>query len=410
MDPHPLSLQRNVLRAVVGYHAQRVEHQAGQGVMLLLVQLDAKCILQIVQFYVAGDDQGAILPLFDAGLIIVRNVAVVAAQVAHQLLNQVVQRHDAHHAAVLVQHHGQGIAGTLHVAEQGVGLNGLRHEVRRADGAGHYALPTLIRQAEVLLGVQNAHHIVRTVLAHGVAGVPRVVDGLGPIVHGVVQPQQIHIRAVGGDLFGGQVVKLKDVLDELLFLMVDAAVLAAGVHHHADVLLAHLLLGLVGINAQQPQYAVGRRAQQPHNGREQLGDDSDEPGDVQRYLLRLLHGNALGHQLAEHQREEGQDQRDQDHGEGVQRGGGDRYAQPHQPVHQRIGEILRREGAAQKARQGDGHLNSGQEPGRLGRQPAEPLGLPITLRHHFAQLHLVYRQHGDLRAGEHGVQGDKHHL
>ena len=90
MDPHPLSLQRNVLRAVVGYHAQRVEHQAGQGVMLLLVQLDAQCVLQIVQLYVAGDDQGAILPLFDAGLIIVRDVAVVAAQVAHQLLNQVV--------------------------------------------------------------------------------------------------------------------------------------------------------------------------------------------------------------------------------------------------------------------------------------------------------------------------------
>ena len=192
--------------------------------------------------------------------------------------------------------------------------------------------------------------------------------------------------------------------------MVDAAVLAAGVHHHADVLLAHLLLGLVGINAQQPQYAVGRRAQQPHDGREQLGDDSDEPGDVQRYLLRLLHGDPLGNQLAEHQREEGQDQRDQDHGEGVQRGGGNRYAQPHQPVHQRVGEILRREGAAQKARQGDGHLNSGQEPGRLGRQPAEPLGLPAALRHHFAQLHLIHRKYGDLRAGEHGVQGDKHHL
>ena len=172
---------------------------------------------------------------------------------------------------------------------------------------------------------------------------------------------------MGGDLLGGQVIKLKDVLDELLFLMVDAAVLAAGVHHHADVLLAHLLLGLVGINAQQPQYAVGRRAQQPHNGCEQLGDDSDETGDVQRYLLRLLHGDPLGNQLAEHQREEGQDQRDQDHGEGVQRGGGNRYAQLHQPVHQRVGEILRREGAAQKARQGDGHLNSGQEPGRLGR-------------------------------------------
>ena len=41
MDPHPLSLQRNVLRAVVGYHAQRVEHLAGQGVLLLLVRLDA---------------------------------------------------------------------------------------------------------------------------------------------------------------------------------------------------------------------------------------------------------------------------------------------------------------------------------------------------------------------------------
>ena len=35
--------------------------------------------------------------------------------------------------------------------------------------------------------------------------------------------------------------------------------------------------------------------------------------------------------------------------------------------------MIRREGAAQKTRQGDGHLDRGQEPGRLLRQGRELL-------------------------------------
>ena len=192
--------------------------------------------------------------------------------------------------------------------------------------------------------------------------------------------------------------------------MVDAAVLAAGVHHHADILLAHLLLRLVGVDADEPQHTVGGHGQQPDDGREQLRDHHHQPGDAQRHLFRLLHGDALGYQLAEHQREVGQDQGDQYDHQRVQRGGRNGHAQPDEPIHQRVGEVLRRECAAQKARQRNGDLNGGQKFRRLRRQLAEALRLPVAVGAHFIELDLVHRQHGDLRAGKNGVEENKHHL
>ena len=239
---------------------------------------------------------------------------------------------------------------------------------------------------------------------------PRAADGLRPLVHALVHPQQVHIGAVGGDLLGSQVVELKHVLDKLFFLVVDAAMLTAGVHHHADVLLAQLLLLLIGVDADEAQHTVGGHTQQRHDGREQLGDHRHQPGDAQGHLLRLLHGDALGHQLAEDQGKIRQDQRDNDDADGVQRAVGNGDTQADEPIRQPVGEVLRRESAAQEAGQRNGHLDGGQKAGGLGRQLTEPLGLAVSLGAHLVQLHLVHRQNGNLGAGKHGVEKDQRYL
>ena len=87
---------------------------------------------------------------------------------------------------------------------------------------------------------------------------------------------------MGCNLAGGPVVKLKDVLDEALLLVVDGALLAAHVHHHADILLANSFLVGVGVDPQQAEHGVGGSGEETHQGREEGGNGGEQAGDAQR--------------------------------------------------------------------------------------------------------------------------------
>ena len=55
VDVHPLGLQIDVLFPVVRDNAQRVEHQPGKGIVLLLIQLDAQRVLDVVCLLYTSD-------------------------------------------------------------------------------------------------------------------------------------------------------------------------------------------------------------------------------------------------------------------------------------------------------------------------------------------------------------------
>ena len=76
-----------------------------------------------------------------------------------------------------------------------------------------------------------------------------VVDGGSPLLHALFLPQNGQISSVGGNLTGSQIVKLKDILDELFFFVVNGTFLGTHIHHHADLLLADSLLLRIGVNA-----------------------------------------------------------------------------------------------------------------------------------------------------------------
>ena len=77
------------------------------------------------------------------------------------------------------------------------------------------------------------------------------------------------------------------------------------------------------------------------------------------------------------------------------------------PVHQRVGEVLRGEGAAQKARQGDGDLDGGEEAGGLLHHLEEAGGGLVPLLRQHAEPAGGQGDDGDLRHGEKGVDEDQ---
>ena len=126
---------------------------------------------------------------------------------------------------------------------------------------------------------------------------------LVPLIKRVVRHQRGDVRAVGGYLARHYVVELEYVLYEFLFLMVYGALFAAGVHHHAYLFLAYVVVRLVGVYAHKTQHKIGGNGEQADYGPEYDGNEAQKAGYSQRYLFRLLHGDALGYKLAEYEGE-----------------------------------------------------------------------------------------------------------
>ena len=206
------------------------------------------------------------------------------------------------------------------------------------------------------------------------------------------------------------VAEVEHVLDPLLLVLGDGALLAAVLHHQADVLLAGgVILGL-GLQAQQLQAAVGGDVEQRHHGGKHGADDLHH---AQRHLgpgIGPLHGDALGHHLAEGDGEEADDNGDHHHREYAQHAGRDRGAQADQEVGQIAGEVLGTKSRAQKAGQRDGHLDGRQKTVGVFHQRQQAGGGFVAAVGHLAQLDRVQRQKRDLGPGKKGVEKDKYDL
>ena len=81
-------------------------------------------------------------------------------------------------------------------------------------------------------------------LTYRIVAVAVAVNGFFPFVHGIFGIQNDYVRTVGADLFRGDIVKLKNILDELVFLGVDDSLGVSFHEHHLDLFLGHLVVVL----------------------------------------------------------------------------------------------------------------------------------------------------------------------
>ncbi len=88
----------------------------------------------------------------------------------------------------------------------------------------------------------------------------------------------------------------------------------------------------------------------------------------------------------------------------------DFHAEADEPRRQLIGEIVRREGAAEKAGQRDPDLDGGQKPRGLSRQLVQPDRPLVAGGRELGKPVVVHGDDGNLGAREHGVDEDQHKL
>ena len=248
-------------RAVVGDFAQHLAHIAAEGlvvVVLFLVfgELQAHRLDDFVEGRKTVD-----LPLVLAHLLdLVFRFLALFVEVADKELDEIVQRDDAVYAAVFVEDDRKVFARRLHAVEKIVRLHGLGDEHGIDDRLFFDVFGRFIVEAEVNLRIEHARHVVDVLAADGVEGMIALFDGLFPDGRIVALEEEVDVLPVRAHFADVVLLEVEDVLDELVLLLVDGALLAARFRHEHDLFFGDFLALIFGLDAEEAQNAVrGRR-------------------------------------------------------------------------------------------------------------------------------------------------------
>ena len=236
-------------------------------------------------------------------------------------------------------------------------------------------------------------------------GVARLVEQFERPVAGERRIEHEHLAARHEDLVERPLGDLEGSVDDHALLRRERHL---GRHHVSQFLLGHVLALLIRVAAHETDGDIGRPRQQPHDRAGDLRQERQRPGHHHAPPLRLLHRHPFRSELAEHEREVGQEQRHDD----------DRHrrrgpAEEAERLLEWFGERHGGEGRRQEAGQGDADLDRGQELVRLARQSAQHRA-GRRCRLEALQLPLPEGDEGEFGPGECGVHDhqddDQHEL
>ena len=336
---------------------------------------------------------------------------VLVLDLADDLLDHVLHRHQAGRAAVLVDHDGDVTLGGLHVVQQVVDRLGLGdidrrpHQLADVDCAVRAAVALQVGQQ--VLGVQDPDDVVEALVEHGQAGVAGADDHLEHLVERIVDVDGADADARHHDLVHALLGELDDPVDHLLLLLLDAALLGPGLDQQLELLGGQVTaLGSLG----PPQEADEQRADpgdDPHDRREQRLDQADRTGDEQREALREVQRHGLWHQLADDDRGERDEQGH--HHEGDRAGRlldrSERYLVDQ--LGEGVGEGARSDRTGQETEEGDRDLDRGQEAARILGQSAGGLRRAAAIVGQLAETVALDGDEGHLAGGEEPADEDE---
>ena len=249
--------------AALRHRAEALEHEAGD--RRELAGLGQRDLVGLAQLRGGGGpvhDHGAVAHALDRALLPV----VLVLDVADDLLDQVLEGHEAAHRAVLVHHHGHVRAPLLQLLQQLADLLRLRHEVHGVEDLADHDGLALLEEAQRVLDVDDADHVVDRVLVHREARVAALDDERADLGRGRVDVEGEDLGAGHHHLADRRVGELEHAVDDLHLGLLEDPLLAA--------LLDHVLDLLLGDERPRARVPDAEDAQDDARGR---GEEGDHP-------------------------------------------------------------------------------------------------------------------------------------
>ena len=156
------------LVARLGRAPQLPEDEAADGVVVVVGERAAELLVEVVDGERAVDPDRVVADPLDR---LIRQVELVF-DLADDLLEQVLERDDPLHRAVLVDDDGQVLVRAAELREQGGEVLRLGHHRHRTDEVGDLdrGEPAIVHGLDQVADVQHADDVVERLAVHGVAG------------------------------------------------------------------------------------------------------------------------------------------------------------------------------------------------------------------------------------------------
>ena len=282
---------------------------------------------------------------------------MLVEDVAHDLLDEVFQRHEAGHGAALVDDDRHVEAPAPHLAEEVLGALELGHEDRRAQIADQLERLFLrVRDVEQVLDVEDPDDVVGVLPVDGIAAVPVLAARGLDLREGRGDRQEDDPRAGHHRFLDRRLPEREDGVQKLALLALDAALFAREVDDALDVVAGDVRRRVGAERAEDPSRDGREKAR---HGREQAHEKLDRADEEERHLLGAPRRERLGRHLRDDEEQHGrQDRRDEN-----------------APL---LAEGRDREAGAERARGGVRERVADEERSERARQivphPLEPLG------------------------------------
>ena len=154
----------------------------------------------------------------------------------------------------------------------------------------------------IIACAENTFDRVNPFSAHRIERMRLLIQCFMPDCKIILLPENRDIRSVRTDLSCRQIIKRKDIFDDLVFGCINRSLFSAGIGHHEDFLLCDGIIFFVRINTEQPQNCVCGNIQKPDKRRKYRLHNADHFRHVQCKALCIFHPDALRHQFTKHKR------------------------------------------------------------------------------------------------------------
>ncbi len=171
---------------------------------------------------------------------------------SEELLDDVLEGHEAGGAAVLVDDDREVEAVALHLPQERGDPLGLGHEVRRTGQLGHRSLLVAVALgSHQVLGVDDADDVVDATSGHGQPAEAVEEHDLHGVGHAELRGHRDHVRPRHHHLAHDRVAQLDHRLDELALLGLDDVLLDGEVRDGEELLLRRVRTALEPLAGQQ---------------------------------------------------------------------------------------------------------------------------------------------------------------
>ena len=219
--------------------------------------------------------------------------------------------------------------------------------------------------------------------------------------HGMAGIKPLNVAARDHERGEVAVVQAKNVLHHLVFVVLNDARVAPLGQAGADFFLCHRTASVV-VHPQQFEHPLGGEGEQAHKGPRHARHPGHGAGHQAGDGFGIQLANALGHQLAKHDGDEGDD--GDHHRRGRDAGRAIGQAPTHQRVRQRIAEGGFAQNAVDHADRRDAHLHGREKLRRVLKKHQRRLGGFVSGLRHGHELGLSARCKRQFRHGKSAVK------